>query len=76
VDHEPPVRQLLPEGEREAGDVRETYRRDGAAEAWRMFAARIGVPESAGALAKQGGRFAVNAEFFFGQYHLCTRPRR
>jgi pimeloyl-ACP methyl ester carboxylesterase len=67
VAHEPPVRQLLPEGEREAGDVRETYRREGAAEAWRMFAARIGVPETAGTSVKQGGRFAVNAEFFFRQ---------
>ncbi|MCO5968243.1 alpha/beta fold hydrolase [Actinoallomurus soli] len=67
VAHEPPLRQLLPEGERGTGDIREIYRREGTASAWRMFAARIGVPEAAGPFSGDGSRFAANVEYFLKQ---------
>jgi pimeloyl-ACP methyl ester carboxylesterase len=67
VAHEPPLRQLLPEGERGTGSVSEIYRREGAASAWRMFAARVGVLEATRAFSGDRSRFAANVEFFLGQ---------
>jgi hypothetical protein len=82
VAHEPPLLQLLPEGDarRTSGrEIYDTYQQEGAEAAIGHFAAVAGMeepapeemsPEEQEAMAQEMARLAPNMDFFFAHYLL------